>query len=130
MTRGRDGGRRPEGSAGTLERWAAILGGTALGFAGARRGSWTLAALGGGLFLAGAAGVPLSSPLRQAAPPALRRAPTPPQANLPIPGPPADLFRHRRPRPPLRRPGPPPRPVAIPTRPRTARTAPARGRAP
>ncbi|MBB3263479.1 putative membrane protein [Azospirillum sp. OGB3] len=96
MTRGRDGGRRLEGSAGTLERWAAILGGTALGFAGARRGSWTLAALGGGLFLAGAAGVPLSSPLRQVALPAMRREPTTTQANVTIAVPANKLFRHWR----------------------------------
>lgn len=96
MTRGRDGGRRLEGSAGTLERWAAILGGTALGFAGARRGSWALGALGGGLFLAGAAGVPLSSPLRQAALPAMRREPTTTQANVTIAVPAEKLFRHWR----------------------------------
>lgn len=96
MTRGRDGGRRIGGSAGTLERWAAILGGTALGFAGARRGSWALAALGGGLFLAGAAGVPLSSPLRQAALPAPRREPTTTQANVTIAVPADKLFRHWR----------------------------------
>ncbi|WP_188259159.1 SRPBCC family protein [Azospirillum tabaci] len=96
MIRGRDGGRRMEGSAGTLERWAAILGGTAVGFAGARRGSWALAALGGGLFLAGAAGVPLSSPLRQAALPALRREPTTTQANVTIAVPADKLFRHWR----------------------------------
>ncbi|MGY0829345.1 SRPBCC family protein [Azospirillum argentinense] len=96
MTRGRDGRRRPEGSAGTLERWAAILGGTALGFAGVRRGSWALGALGGGLFLAGAAGVPLSSPLRQAALPALRREPTTTQANVTIAVPAEKLFRHWR----------------------------------
>ncbi|TWA86683.1 putative membrane protein [Azospirillum brasilense] len=96
MSRGRDGGWRPEGSAGTLERWAAILGGTALGFAGARRGSWALAALGGGLFLAGAAGVPLSSPLRPIALPAMRREPTTTQANVTIAVPAEKLFRHWR----------------------------------
>lgn len=96
MTRGRDDGWRPEGSAGTLERWAAILGGTALGFAGARRGSWALAALGGGLFLAGAAGVPLSSPLRHVALPAPRREPTTTQANVTIAVPAETLFRHWR----------------------------------
>ena len=90
------GRRRTDGSSGALERWAAILGGTALGFAGARRGSWALAALGGGLFLAGAAGVPLSSPVRRAVLPAMRRQPTTTQANVTIAVPADKLFRYWR----------------------------------
>ncbi len=95
--------RRDGESAETLERWAAILGGTALGFAGARRGSWALAALGGGLFLAGAAGVPLSRPVRKGVMPGVagllpggRREPTTTQANVTIAAPADRLFRHWR----------------------------------
>jgi uncharacterized membrane protein len=70
--RGAGNGDRREGPAemaGPAERWVAMLGGTALGVAGLRRGDWTgavLAALGGGLFLAGAAGVPLAGAARDA----------------------------------------------------------------
>lgn len=52
--------------AGLVERWAAMMGGTALGLAGVRRGTWggaALAACGAGLFLAGAAGLPLAPSL-------------------------------------------------------------------
>lgn len=45
--------------AGMVERWAVMLGGTALGVLGARRGGWggvALGAVGAGLFLAGAIG--------------------------------------------------------------------------
>lgn len=93
--------------AGTTERWVAIMGGTALGLAGLRRGSWALAALGGGLFLAGAAGVPLAEPvarrvreggLRDVAGllPAMDREPTTTQANVTIAAEPEKLFRFWR----------------------------------
>lgn len=48
--------------AGPAERYATILAGAALAFAGLRRGGWmgtTVATAGGGLFLAGAAAVPV-----------------------------------------------------------------------
>ncbi|NUB25665.1 cyclase [Azospirillum brasilense] len=80
----------------TLSLWSVRFCGTALGCAGARGGICALAASCGGLFLAGAAGVPLSSPLRQAALPALRREPTTTQANVPIAVPAEKLFRHWR----------------------------------
>ncbi|MBP2311202.1 SRPBCC family protein [Azospirillum soli] len=98
--------------AGTTERWVAIMGGTALGLAGLRRGSWALAALGGGLFLAGAAGVPLAEPVarrvREGGLPAMRRMdvagllptmdrdPTTTQANVTIATEPEKLFRFWR----------------------------------
>ncbi|AWK86702.1 SRPBCC family protein [Azospirillum thermophilum] len=110
---GRDGGL-PVGEAGAAERWAAILGGTALGLAGARRGSWAgaaLMALGGGLFLAGAAGVPVARALREGLgeahlPDGLRSGvagllpvaeePTTTQAVVTIAAPPETIFRFWR----------------------------------
>lgn len=56
---------QPDGTAG---RWVAMMGGTMLGLAGLRRGSWggaALMTLGGGLFLAGAAGVPVARTARE-----------------------------------------------------------------
>ncbi|MGF7175355.1 SRPBCC family protein [Azospirillum doebereinerae] len=56
---------RASGRAGMAGRWAAMLGGTALGLLGARRGGWggiALGAVGAGLFLAGATGGPLALP--------------------------------------------------------------------
>jgi uncharacterized membrane protein len=52
--------------AGVAERWIAMMGGVVLGVAGAHRGRWggaVLAAGGAGLFLAGAAGLPVWSAL-------------------------------------------------------------------
>ncbi|WP_448207659.1 SRPBCC family protein [Azospirillum sp. sgz302134] len=101
----------PQGHAGTTERWVAMMGGTALGLAGLRRGSWALAALGGGLFLAGAAGLPLAEPVARrvregglpdvagllpSIMPAGDREPTTTQANVTIAAPPDKLFRHWR----------------------------------
>ena len=93
--------------AGTTERWVTIMGGTALGLAGLRRGSWALAALGGGLFLAGAAGVPLAEPVARRARegglpdmagllPAMDREPTTTQASVTIVAEPEKLFRFWR----------------------------------
>ncbi|MBP2294884.1 SRPBCC family protein [Azospirillum rugosum] len=104
---------------GTTERWVAMMGGTALGLAGLRRGSWALAALGGGLFLAGAAGVPIAEPVARRVRegdfglgdlgdvaerlpgvagllPAAQREPTTTQANVTVAAPPDKLFRHWR----------------------------------
>lgn len=99
----------PAARSGPAERWVAILGGTALGLAGVRRGDWAgvaLAALGGGLFLAGAAGLPVGQPVRRvrdAALPevagllsAMDRTPTTTQANVTISAPPEKIFRFWR----------------------------------
>jgi len=56
------------GTAGPADRWAAIMAGTVLGVAGLRRGDWVglgLAAMGGGLLFAGAAGVPVVQGVRE-----------------------------------------------------------------
>ncbi|HEY0835063.1 MAG TPA: SRPBCC family protein [Azospirillum sp.] len=61
----RDGGHD---TAGPADRWVAIMAGTALGLAGLRRGDWVglgLAAAGGGLLFAGAAGVPVTRSVRE-----------------------------------------------------------------
>jgi len=87
-------------AAGSGERWAAIVGGTALGLAGMRRGDWvglTLAALGGGLVYAGAAGVPIAGRVRVASLiPAPEREPTTVQANVTIAVPLETVFRFWR----------------------------------
>lgn len=100
-----------EGHSGTTERWVAMMGGTALGLAGLRRGSWALAALGGGLFLAGAAGVPIAGPVARRVRegdlgdafggvagllPTAQREPTTTQANVTVAAPPDKLFRYWR----------------------------------
>lgn len=96
---------------GTTERWVAMMGGTALGLVGLRRGSWALAALGGGLFLAGAAGVPVAGPVARRVReggvggllgdvaglvPTAQREPTTTQANVTVAAPPDKLFRYWR----------------------------------
>lgn len=113
MTRERVAGGRvtdrlPDlGHSGTTERWVAMMGGTALGLAGLRRGSWALAALGGGLFLAGAAGVPLAEPVARRVPdiglpgvggllPTAHGGPATTQATVTIGAPPDKLFRYWR----------------------------------
>lgn len=100
--------RRFEGAgpaAGPVERWVAIMGGTALGLAGLRRGDGvglTLAALGGGLFFAGAAGVPVAGPVGRTLPriagrvPALDREPASVQASVTIAVPREKVFRFWR----------------------------------
>ncbi|WP_448189033.1 SRPBCC family protein [Azospirillum sp. sgz301742] len=101
-------GPGPDGqgaAAGPAERWIAIMGGTALGLAGLRRGDWvglTLAACGGGLFFAGAAGVPLAAPVARQVPrvagmvPGLDREPTTVQASVTISAPREKVFRFWR----------------------------------
>lgn len=103
------------GAAGPGERWAAIMGGTALGVAGLRRGDWigmTLAAVGGGLLFAGAAGVPVAARVRDLGRdlgrdtgmggrvaglvPALDREPTTVQANVTIAASREKVFRFWR----------------------------------
>ena len=96
---------RHAGDAGNAERWAAIMGGTALGVAGLRRGDWvglTLAAVGGGLLFAGAAGVPMARPIARRVPrvaglvPAAEREPTTVQAHVTIAAPREKVFRFWR----------------------------------
>lgn len=87
--------------AGNAERWAAIMGGTALGLAGLRRGDWvgmTLAAVGGGLLFAGAAGVPVARGMPRVAGvvPAPDREPTTVLAAVTIAAPRERVFRFWR----------------------------------
>jgi len=94
-------GAHHTGDAGNAERWAAIMGGTALGVAGLRRGDWvglTLAAVGGGLLFAGAAGVPMARQLPRVAGmvPAVDREPTTVQAHVTISTPREKVFRFWR----------------------------------
>lgn len=102
------GGRHGEGrDAGPAERYATILGGAALAFAGLRRNDWVgtaLAAAGGGLVLAGAAGVPVVNTVRERSGgldlagllPSPDRTPTSTQANVTIRCGAERLFRHWR----------------------------------
>lgn len=109
-----DGAGEREAGAGTAERWVTMVGGTALGLAGlrlsgSRHGSWAaaaLTALGGGLFLAGAAGVPVARTVREtigtgALPGVagllpLPEEPTTTQAVVTIGVPPGTVFRYWR----------------------------------
>ncbi|HYG90995.1 MAG TPA: SRPBCC family protein [Azospirillum sp.] len=92
--------------AGPAERWAAIMGGTALGLAGLRRGDWigmTLVALSGGLLFAGATGLPMARRVRELEAshavrlvPALEGEPASVQANITIYAPREKVFRFWR----------------------------------
>ncbi|MGQ9370510.1 SRPBCC family protein [Azospirillum sp. ST 5-10] len=95
--------RSGHGTASTADRWTAIMGGVALGVAGARRGDWlgmALAAAGGGLLFAGATGVPLVDRVRDLdlgdLVPAGHRDPRTVQANVTIRAPREKVFRHWR----------------------------------
>ncbi|HYH18172.1 MAG TPA: SRPBCC family protein [Azospirillum sp.] len=99
----RDGGHE---TAGPADRWVAIMAGTALGVAGLRRGDWVglgLAAMGGGLLFAGAAGVPVVQGVRELGGtrvagllPAASDEPTTVQAVVTIRAGREALFRHWR----------------------------------
>lgn len=92
------------GGAGTAGRWAAMLGGTALGLLGARRGGWSglaLGAVGAGLFLsgavgAGAVGANLRLPLPARGRSRPHRTPERTQSVVTIAAPPETIYRFWR----------------------------------